>query len=278
MSVDTTRAAVLPAAARRRPRLRVPVPLQGLLAVVVLLALLELVTAVGLLSDRHFPLISDDLRTLVRQLGESDFWTSVGQTLETWAIGFGIAAVLGVLLGIVVGASESLYSATRVIIEFLRPIPSVALIPLAVLVYGTGVKSAVFLSAFAATWPILVQAIYGVRDVDPVALDTARAYGFGPFDRMRLVMFPSAVAYVVTGLRIASSTALILVVTAELVIGAPGLGKAINLAQSGNDVELMYALIIATGLLGWGLNTIFTTLERRLLHWHPSQRAEEPTS
>ncbi|HEY4277221.1 MAG TPA: ABC transporter permease [Conexibacter sp.] len=274
MSAGTAQPAAI-STASRRPRLRVPGAVQGLLAVIALLALLELVTAVGLLPERHFPLVSNDLKTLFDQLSESSFWSAVGETLHAWAIGFAIAAVLGIVLGILIGASEELFAATRVVIEFLRPIPSVALIPLAVLVYGTGIKSAVFLAAFAALWPILVQAIYGVRDVDPVALDTARAFGFGRFQRMRYVMFPSAVAYVVTGLRIASSTAIILVVTAELVIGAPGLGKEINLAQSGNDLELMYALIIATGLLGWALNVAFTWIERRTLHWHPSQRPTE---
>jgi ABC-type nitrate/sulfonate/bicarbonate transport system permease component len=274
MSAGTAQPAAIGTEARR-PRLRVPNALQGLLAVIALLALIELVTAVGLLPERHFPLVSDDIKTLVNQLGESSFWSAVGETLRAWGIGFAIAAALGIVLGILIGASEELFAATRVVIEFLRPIPSVALIPLAVLVYGTGIKSAVFLAAFAALWPILVQAIYGVRDVDPVALDTARAFGFSRVQRMRYIMFPSGIPYVVTGLRIASSTAIILVVTAELVIGAPGLGKEINLAQSGNDLELMYALIIATGLLGWGLNVIFMAIERRALHWHPSQRLTE---
>ncbi|HEU4976313.1 MAG TPA: ABC transporter permease [Baekduia sp.] len=258
-----------------RRRLRVPHALQGVLAVLAVLALLELVTAIGFLPQRHFPLVSDDFRALVEQLGDGGFWTQVGQTLEGWAIGFGLASVIGIALGIVIGSSEALHSATRVIVEFLRPIPSVALIPLAVLIYGTGLQSKVFLATFAATWPVLVQAIYGVRDVDPVAMDTARAFGFGRLARMRSVALPSSVPYVVTGLRIASATALILVVTAELVIGAPGLGQAINVARSGGDFELMYALIIATGLLGWGLNTVFVTIERRLLRWHPSQRLAE---
>lgn len=262
-------------APRLSRRLRLPRRMQAVAAVVAVLVLLELATAVGVMPERDFPLVSDDLRTLVSQLGASEFWTSVGQTLQAWAIGFGIAAVIGVVAGILIGANEVLYRATHVIIEFMRPIPSVALIPLAVLVYGTGAKSAVFLAAFAATWPVLVQAIYGMRDIDPVALETARAFGTGRLQVIRSVMLPSAFAYVATGLRIASATALILVVTAELVIGAPGLGKVINLAQSGNDVRLMYALIIATGLLGWLLNVIFTWLERRLLRWHPARRGVE---
>jgi ABC-type nitrate/sulfonate/bicarbonate transport system permease component len=89
------------------------------------------------------------------------------------------------------------------------------------------------------------------------------------------VTLPSAVPYIATGLRIASSVALILAVTAELVIGSQGLGRSINAARSGGNVALMYALIIATGVLGLLLNELFARAERRLLHWHPSYRPAE---
>jgi ABC-type nitrate/sulfonate/bicarbonate transport system permease component len=148
----------------------------------------------------------------------------------------------------------------------------VALIPLAVLVYGTGLQSKVFLAAFASFWPLLIQTIYGVQDVDPVATDTARAFQLGRFERLWRITVPSALPYIATGIRIASSVALILCVTAELVIGSAGLGREINSASSGGNVNLMYATIIATGLLGWLLNIAATLVERRVLHWHPSQR------
>ena len=131
-----------------------------------------------------------------------------------------------------------------------------------------------FLAAFAATWPLLMQTLYGVQDVDPVATDTARSFGFSRPQRLLRVTLPSAVPYIATGVRISAAVALILVVTAELVIGAPGLGREINLARQGGGVDLMYALILATGLLGWGVNVLFTRVERRVLHWHPSQRVE----
>ena len=136
-------------------------------------------------------------------------------------------------------------------IEFLRPIPSVALIPLAVLIYGQGLESKVFLVAFASFWPLLIQTIYGVQDVDPVATDTARSFGLGRLERMWRITVPSAVPYIATGIRISSAVALILAVTAELVIGAAGLGREINVARSGGNLDAMYALIVATGLLGW---------------------------
>ena len=111
-------------------------------------------------------------------------------------------------------------------IEFLRPIPSAALIPLLFLTLGTNLKSEVFLAAFGAFWPLLVQTIYGVRDVDPVALETARSFGLGRLERLYRITLPSAVPYIATGLRISSTVALILAFTAELFMGTPGLGQA----------------------------------------------------
>jgi ABC-type nitrate/sulfonate/bicarbonate transport system permease component len=192
--------------------------------------------------------------------------------VEGWALGLGIATALAVPIGIVIGSSRLLYRASRAVIEFLRPIPSVALIPLAILIYGTGLQSKVFLATFACFWQMLVQTLYGVQDVDPVATDTARSFGFSRVQRLFRVTLPSSIPYIATGLRIASAVSLILNVTAELVIGSAGLGRSINVARSGGDVELMYALIIATGLLGVVLNAIFVQGERRLLHWHPSHR------
>jgi ABC-type nitrate/sulfonate/bicarbonate transport system permease component len=244
-------------------------------SVVGVLVLFDLLPRIGVLPRDHFPPISETLGTLVQQLGEASFWEAVGNTLEGWALGLGIAAALAIPIGIVIGSSRLLYRAARGLIEFLRPIPSVALIPLAILIYGTGLKSKVFLAAFASFWQLLVATLYGVQDVDPVATDTARSFGFSRRQRLFRVTLPSAIPYIATGLRIASAVSLILTVTAELVIGSAGLGRSINVARSGGNEELMYALIIATGILGLLLNAVFVRAERRVLHWHPSHRSGE---
>ena len=246
--------------------------LAPLAAVAALLVLWELVVAVGIVAETNIPPASAALSELVAQLGDGAFWSAVGSTLEGWAAGLGIAVALGVPLGLLIGSSRWAYRALRVPIEFLRPIPSVALIPLAVLIYGQGLQSKVFLAAFASFWPLLIQTIYGVQDVDPVATDTARSFGLGRAERMWRVTVPSAVPYIATGIRISSAVALILAVTAELVIGAAGLGREINVARSGGNLDVMYALIVATGLLGWLLNLATSAGERRVLHWHPSPR------
>jgi len=243
-----------------------------LVAIACALALWELLVRTGVLSETSFPAMTDTVAELVKQLGTDEFWTAVLHTLEGWALGLGLAILLAVPAGILVGSSALLYRAVRVPVEFLRPIPSVALIPLAVLVYGTGLESKVFLAVFASFWPLFVQTLYGVQDVDPVVTDTARSYGLGRFEILWRIRLPGAVPYIATGVRISSAVALILSVTAELVIGSAGLGRSISVAQSGGALTLMYALIIATGMLGWGLNVLATRGEKRVLHWHPSQR------
>jgi ABC-type nitrate/sulfonate/bicarbonate transport system permease component len=261
------------AATARRPR--VPDAALPWLSVAAVLALFELLPRIGLINDDYFPPISDTLSTLADEVQTGTYWSAIGDTLEGWALGLGIAAALAIPLGIVIGSAPLLYRATRVLIEFLRPVPSVALVPLAILIYGTGLGSKVFLAAFASFWQLLVQVLYGVQDVDPVATDTARSFGFSRAQRLFRVTLPSAIPYIATGLRIASAVSLILTVTAELVIGSAGLGRAINVARSGGNEELMYALIITTGVLGVLLNGIFVRAERRVLRWHPSQRPRE---
>ena len=202
----------------------------------------------------------------------SHFWWSFADTVRGWALGLAIAAVLAIPIGILLGSSDLASSAFRIPIEFLRPIPSAALIPVLFLTLGTNLKSEVFLAAFGAFWPLLVQTIYGVRDVDPVAIETARSFGVGRFERLYRIKLPSAVPYIATGLRISSTVALILAFTAELFMGTPGLGQHVNYAQSYGLETQLYALALATGFLGVAIHLGFSLLERRALRWHPSQR------
>ncbi len=251
---------------------KVPSWVLQVVTVAVTLALWELVTQAGWIPARYIPPMSETLPSLGAELGTKSFWTMVGDTMTGWALGLGLAATIGVPIGILLGSSRLGYRAFRMVIEFLRPMPSVALIPLAVLMFGIGMESKVFLAAFAALWPILVQTLYGVADTDPVAMDTGRAYGLSAWQRLYRIRLPSALPYIMTGVRISSAVALILTVTAELVIGSNGLGLGIEKARQGAAFALMYGLIIATGILGYVLNIGMTQIERRTLSWHQSQR------
>ncbi len=238
------------------------------------LALAEAVPRLGLVREDHFPPAGRIAAALGAEVTDGAFWTALGDTLTGWALGLAIAVCAGVVVGVVVSVVPYLREATASTVEFLRPIPSVALIPLAVLLYGTELGSVLLLVVYAAFWQVLVQVLYGVQDVDPVAEETARSYGLGTWARIRYVLWPTALPYVMTGVRLAASVALILAITAELVIGAPGLGSRIAVAQTSQAVPEMYALIVVTGLLGLLINVGARTVERRALAWHQSVRGE----
>jgi ABC-type nitrate/sulfonate/bicarbonate transport system permease component len=243
-----------------------------LASVVGALVLWEVVVRAGLISQNDLPAMTTTMQELWSMLKTGAFWRDFAYTVRGWALGLTIATVLAVPLGILLGASDFAGRAFRVPIEFLRPIPSAVLIPLLFLTLGSSLKSEVFLAAFGAFWPLLVQTIYGVRDVDPVATDTARSFGLGKLERLYRITLPSAMPYIATGLRISSTVALILAFTAELFMGMPGLGQAMNYAQSYGLNDQLYALAIATGFLGLAVHFVMAALERRVLHWHPSQR------
>ncbi|WP_433479281.1 ABC transporter permease [Spirillospora sp. CA-142024] len=256
---------------RRRP---VPAWVLGLAGLGCVMAVAEAVPRAGLVNERFLPPFSEMVSALAEQAGTSAFWLSLLETLRGWVIGLGIAMLAGVVLGLLIGGVPIVRAAMSSTIEFLRPIPSVALIPLAVLLYGTEMRSTLLLVVYASFWQVLMQVLDGVRDVDPVARETARSYRFRPLSRVRTVVWPTALPYVVTGFRLGAAVALILEITGELVIGSPGLGRQIAVAQSSGAVASMYALVIVVGLIGVVVNLLARATERRALRWHPSIRRE----
>jgi ABC-type nitrate/sulfonate/bicarbonate transport system permease component len=250
--------------------------LLGLVGLIGFAALLEVVPRIGLVSPEFAPPTSRIAAALADQVSEERFWAGLLDTLRTWALGLTIAVVAGVVLGLVIGSVPVLRAATTSTIEFLRPIPSVALIPLAVLLYGSTITSTLILVVYASFWQVLVQVLHGVTDVDPVARDTARSYRLGQWATVRYLIWPTTLPYAATGVRLAASVALILTVTGELVIGSPGLGKEIAVAQASGAVPAMYALVVVTGLIGVVANLVTRSAERQVLAWHPSVRQEIP--
>lgn len=247
--------------------------MKGLLGLACFGALWEVLPRLGVVPAQWAPPLSQVVKALSAEARERRFWDAISDTLVTWALGLGIAVIAGVVVGVVIGAVPALRTMTASTIEFLRPIPSVALIPLAVVLYGVTITSTLVLVVYASFWQVLIQVLHGVADVDPVARDTATIYRL---PKVRYLYWPTALPYVVTGVRLAASVALILAVTGELVIGSPGLGQRIGVAQSSGAVPLMYALVLVTGLIGVAANVVARLAERRALAWHPSVRREVP--
>jgi len=245
----------------------------GVVGVLLALAVWQALPAIGLLPEGDVPGALAVLGALVSLLDSGEFWNAVWATLAGAGLGFLIAVVAGVAIGTLMGAVDLIGSALGPAVEFLRPVPGVALIPVAILIFGPGLSSDVALVVFGCVWVVIVQTIYGVRAVEQVAIQTATSFRMSHLNRIRYVQIPSALPFIATGMRIASGIALIVAVTSELVAGNDGLGSSIALAQSSGRTEDMYAYIVTAGLLGILAHFAFGGVERRLLHWHQSQRA-----
>ena len=221
----------------------------------------------------YFPPLPEILQTFMDTWVFERVRSDLLPSLARLGAGYAIAVVVAVVLGIALGLSPLARRATAPIVEFLRAIPPVALIPLAIVVWGIGNEMKVFVIAMVCVWPILLNTIDGVAGVDLTLTDTARAYGIRGFQRLRRVVLPWASPQIFAGMRTALSLALIVMVVSEMVASTNGVGYFVVQSQRSFAIPEMWAGILLLGLLGYALNLIFVLVERRVLAWHRGARA-----
>ena len=172
-----------------------------------------------------------------------------------------------------IGTSRTLRDATSLLVELLRPFPAVALIPLAILLFGLDTPMRRNVVAFAALWPILINTIYGVRGTDRFLHDVARTSGVGLAGRLVRVTLPAALPSIATGIRISASLALLVCVTAEFVLGTSGgIGSYMSVQQNAVRIPELYGAILAVALLGYLINVGLRAAERRAIFWGGEER------
>ena len=230
----------------------------------------EVLGRIGLVDRTYLPPSSTVLRRAGDLVTDGGFLRDIGFTLKVWAVGLLIAVLIAVPSGLLLGSLPFVNSAVRVLIEFLRPIPAVALIPLVILMVAEQGRIEQILAAYAALWPILINTIYAVGDVDPVAREMARSFGLGRFAILRRVALPSVAPFVATGVRVASSIALIVTISTELTSGGEhGIGIFIlNASADLGHADVVFAAAGIAGLLGFLIDLSMRFLERRLFRWH----------
>ena len=233
--------------------------------------IVEILARRGLLTS-YVPPPSDILVALWQGLWNGDISSQIGITLWVYLRGLALASVLAIVVGVLMGTYKPVYDALKIIVEFLRPVPSVAMIPLAILFFGLGATMRISVITYAAFWPLLISTYYGVRSIAPQALDVARNFGVTGVAALWRVTLPSALASIATGFRVSATIALVVTITTELIAGNSGIGFYISQMEQANRLPPMYAAIILTGILGYLLNTLYFTLEHKVVFWTPTAR------
>jgi ABC-type nitrate/sulfonate/bicarbonate transport system permease component len=247
----------------------------GLATLLAVLAAWEIASRTRLLNPQFFPPVTDILGTFWTLWANNVFPEHLAVTLRRMAVGYAAAAVLGVGLGLVMGRWQGVYDLFEPVVEFARPMPPVALIPVLILVLGIGDEMKVAIVLFASVFPVLLNTIDGVRGVHPTLLDVARTFRFSEADRLRKVILPAALPQIVAGLRISLAIALIVALVSEMIGATQGLGYFVLQAQRGLRIRDMYAAIVMLALLGFTLNGLFVLAESRVLAWHRASTGQE---
>lgn len=239
-----------------------------LIGPVVLFVLWDLVVRQGLIKPILLPPPLEALGTLIHGLAGgpllTDFLVTVGRTVQA----FLIAAAVGMPLGVLLGSSERAYRSVEFLIDFFRSTPSSALIPLFLMIFGVSDINKVAIAAFGALLIVVFNSAYGVINARKQRVMAAQVMGASRWQTFRDVLIWESLQPSFVGLRSAVSMALVIVIVAEMFIGADsGLGNRIINAQQVMNVRDMYASILAAGALGYALNILFLLLERKIVHW-----------
>ena len=227
----------------------------------------ELLSRTSLVSPALLPPPTE----IARLFTTIDFTFAIGphamKTVSRAMAGYGLAFLFAVPLGVAIGRSTLCDKLTVITIESLRPLPSSAMIPVALLFLGLGTSMQVAVTAFGCIWPILVATIEGARRIEPTLVDAARLLRFDVRRRLWCLYLPSAAPYITAGLRTSLAVALILSITAEMLAGSDGLGFYILDMERAFRIPEMFGAIVLLGAIGYSLNYLFLAVQVRVLYW-----------
>ncbi|MDO9401361.1 MAG: ABC transporter permease [Polaromonas sp.] len=228
----------------------------------------DLVVRFGFIKAILLPLPTDALGTLLSGLAGGPLLKDFGVTVWRTVQAFMVAAVVGMPLGVLLGSSEKAYRSVEFLIDFFRSTPSSALIPLFLMIFGVSDINKVAIAAFGALLIVVFNSAYGVINARKQRVMAARVMGASRWQVFKDVLIWESLQPSFVGLRSAVSMALVIVIVAEMFIGADsGLGNRIINSQQVMNVRDMYASILAAGALGYALNILFLVVERRIVHW-----------
>lgn len=243
-------------------------PLRGLIPLVLFIAAWQIF---GTQNSPYYP------RPSAWWTGLKQLWTNgsllpaIGSTLETFAISLVIATILGALVGSMIGAWRLAHRALNPTLEFLRAMPSATVVPIFVLLIGYDQKMKVTVVVFTAIWPIMLNTMSAVRNINPLLLDTAASLHLSGFDRARKVLFPSLLPAILLGVRVAAPITLIITLLVEILTAVNGVGALIATAQRNFQSAAVFGLVVVAGIFGLLVNAIVAMIEGYVFRYRPQR-------
>ncbi len=241
---------------------------ESLLFLLAVALVAEGVSRSAVVSPLYFPPVSKVLVTFFDLTASGVLPMEVLRSFVRMGAGFGLAALVGIPAGILMGTSRRWRGLLEPMVEFLRPIPPPAIAPVAMLFLGIGDSMKISVVFFACSFPILINTMAGVGSVHPVLIDTARTFGLNRRRIIRKVVAPAATPHIMTGLRTSLPISLIVTILSEMIGSVDGIGHYTLKMERMFNIPEMYAGVVMLGIVGYVLNTAFLWIDRRVLAWH----------
>jgi len=235
--------------------------------IVVFLLFWEWLAQSGRISRLFFPPPTAILATLFSMISKGTLFTELQATLSRLLIGFAIGGSAGLLLGLWMGWSPRVRAILDPLIAIIHPIPKIAIFPLIMIIFGIGEVSNVVAIAIAAFFPMLINCMSGVRQLNPVYFEVTDNYGASAWKTFSRVVVPGSLPAILTGLRLAINMSMVIAIAVELLSAKKGLGVIIWFSWQTLRIEDLYASLVVIGLLGFGINLFLQFLSRKITPW-----------
>ena len=241
--------------------------LWGLVSPAVVISIWEVAGTLGWVNPILLPRPSQIVQSLIELVADGAVVSPLVHTVALFAVGYALASLIGVALGVAMAVSRTLYGLFEPLVEIIRPIPKSALVPVLFLFLGIGKATMITVVVLAAVFPVLISTFQGVKGLDPVLLETARTFQTSRSRTIFSIILPASLQMILAGMRVALGLGLVLVILAEMLAGENGIGFRVLDLQRAFQIREMFAWIFVLIALGGGLMMLFDRVERRLVPW-----------
>lgn len=239
----------------------------GMVLVIIVISLWEILPRTGIINPILLPTFSLTLITIKNLILSGELLVHIVASLKRSIAGFGLALVVGISLGVIMGWYNHIERYTDLLVQSLRNTSTFALIPVFILLLGIGEVSKIAIIFFGAVWPILINTISGVKSVDPIYIKAARSMGITDGELFKKIILPASIPSIIAGVRLGVKTALMIVIAAEMIAANSGMGFFIQNARTIVQTDQVYAGVLVLIFMGLIANYTMVWVEKKATYW-----------